>query len=237
MEGRPVVRPPWMCIPAQATPLLWMVLPGSALDVPHTCALTTGSNVVCWGAGSSGRLGNGGTASSSTPVDVHTSSSNSSALGGIAGISSGYFHTCALTTDGNVKCWGSGNDGRLGNKATINSLTPVDVHASLTDNSALDGIAGISSGNSHTCALTTGGNVVCWGAGDSGQLGNGGTSNRSTPVDVHTSSSDSSALSGIAAISSGDTHTCALTTGGNVKCWGNGQQFPVYAESCQIGVD
>ena len=188
----------------------------------HTCALTTGSNVVCWGAGSSGRLGNGGTDSSSTPVDVHTSSSNSSALGGIAGISSGDFHTCALTIDGNVKCWGSGNDGRLGNKATINSLTPVDVHASLTDNSALDGIAGISSGNSHTCALTTGGNVVCWGAGDFGQLGNGGTSNRSTPVDVQTSSSDSSALSGIAAISSGDTHTCALTTGGNVKCWGYG---------------
>ena len=188
----------------------------------HTCALTTGGNVKCWGRGRYGRLGHGGTSNSSTPVDVHTSSTDSSPLGGIAGISSGSEHTCAVTTGGNVKCWGNGYHRQLGHGGTTDSSTPVDVHTSSSNSSPLDDIAAISSGNSHTCVVTTGGNVKCWGNGSSGKLGNGGTSNSSTPVDVHTSSSDSSALSDIDAISSGASHTCALTTGGKIKCWGDG---------------
>ena len=74
----------------------------------HTCALKPNGQVACWGDGSFGRLGHGTTTSSSTPVDVHTSSTNDSTLDGIVGISSGLTHTCALTTDGNVKCWGEG---------------------------------------------------------------------------------------------------------------------------------
>ena len=189
----------------------------------HTCALTAGGNVKCWGKGSYGRLGHGGTADSLTPVDVQTSSSNSAALSGIVAISSGGFHSCALTTGGNIKCWGYGKRGRLGNGGTAHSSTPVDVHTSSSDSAALDSIAGISSGHEHTCALTTGGNVKCWGNGYNGRLGHGGTAHSSTPVDVHTSSSDSAALSDIARISSGNEHTCALTTGGNVKCWGRGR--------------
>ena len=186
----------------------------------HTCALTTGNNVVCWGRGNSGQLGNGGTARSLIPVDVHTSSSDTSALSGIAAISSGSNHTCAVTEGGNVKCWGNGFYGGLGNGATTNSLTPVDVHTSSSDSAALGSIAAISSGHSYTCALTTGNNIKCWGAGSYGRLGNGGTGSSSIPVDVRTSSSDSAALGGIAAISSGPYHTCALTTGNNVVCWG-----------------
>ena len=190
----------------------------------HTCAVTTGDNVKCWGSGSSGRLGNGGTDDSSTPVDVHSNSTDTSPLGDIAAISSGKEHTCALTSDGNVKCWGSGSSGRLGNGGlgVASSSTPVDVHTSSSDPSPLDGIAAISSGREHSCAVTTSSNVVCWGSGRYGQLGNGGRISSSTPVDVHTSSSDSSVLSGITAVSSGGFHTCAVTTGGNVKCWGGG---------------
>ena len=186
----------------------------------HTCALTTGGNVKCWGRGESGQLGNGGETSSLTPVDVQASSTGSAALSDIAEISSGHSHTCALTTGDNVVCWGAGNSGQLGNGGETSSLTPVDVQASSTDSTALSDIAEISSRASHTCALTTGDNVVCWGAGSSGQLGNGGATNSSTPVDVHASSSDTSALSDIAEISSGHSHTCALTDGNNVKCWG-----------------
>ena len=188
----------------------------------HTCALTEGGNVKCWGAGGKGRLGNGATANSSTPVDVQASSTDTSALSGIAAISSGSSHTCAVTTGGNVKCWGSGDRGRLGNGATTDSLTPVEVQASSTDPSALGDIAGISSGSTHTCAVTTGGNVKCWGRGDQGRLGNGATTDSSTPVEVQASSTDPSALGDIAGISSGGSHTCAVTIGGNVKCWGNG---------------
>ena len=189
----------------------------------HTCALTTNRNVKCWGYGGFGRLGNGGTSKSSTPVDVHTSLSDPSPLSSIDAISSGRNHACALTTGGNVKCWGYGSSGRLGNGATGNALTPVDVHTSLSDPSPLSSIDAISAGGDHTCALTTNGNVKCWGSRSVGRLGEGGTSGKkSTPVDVHTSSSDDTPLGGIAAISSGGYHTCALTTNGNVKCWGQG---------------
>ena len=190
----------------------------------HTCAVMTNSNVKCWGHGSLGLLGNRGTDNSSTPVDVHTSSVDSNPLSGIAAISLSGVHTCALTTNGNVKCWGAGSFGQLGDGATNRRSTPVDVHTSAMDSSPLSDILSLSAGSSHTCAVTTNDNVKCWGRGDSGQLGNGATenSNSSTPVDVHTSAMDSSPLSGIISLSVGDSHTCALTTNGNVKCWGGG---------------
>ena len=168
---------------------------------------------------------------SSTPVAVLRSQENSPILGRITAISTGATHACALTTGGNVKCWGDGHSGQLGNGRRVrvdyyyySNFVPVDVHTNTTNPNPLSDIMAISSGGYHTCALTTGGNVKCWGAGHSGQLGygeSGDYSSQSTPVDVHTSSSDPIPLSGISAISAGSNHTCALTTGGNIKCWGS----------------
>lgn len=167
----------------------------------HTCALTTGRGLKCWGSNDSGQLGDGTTTNRYTPVDV-------TGLGiGVTAIAAGQAHMCALTTTG-VKCWGDNYFGELGDGTTTMRLTPADVTGLGI------GLTAITAGLHHTCGVTTDGGVKCWGDNYYGQLGDGTTTSSYTPSDV------TGLGSGVTAVAGGGYHTCALTTGGGVKCWG-----------------
>lgn len=170
----------------------------------HTCALTSNGGVKCWGSNQFGQMGVSlSLFSSSTPVDVPGLSS------GVAAIAAGELHTCALTTLGGVKCWGLNSNGQLGDNGPLAvRFTPADV-SGLTS-----GIGAIAAGRRTTCAVTTGGAAKCWGANGVGQLGDGTTTQALIPVDVF------GLASGVSAIATHNGHSCALTTVGGIKCWG-----------------
>src|SRR2546426_6866748 len=176
---------------------------GSPIAVSeHSCAITRGGALQCWGDNANGQLGDGTTTGSARPVAVK------GLAAGVTAIAAGDRYTCALTTPGGVSCWGYNEFGQLGNGTTSDSASPVDVTG------LASGISAIAARGEHTCALTVAGGVKCWGADINGQLGDGTTTNSPTPVDVV------GLATGITAIATGGEHTCALTTDGAVKCWG-----------------
>ncbi len=171
----------------------------------NTCALTSSGGVKCWGQNKYGGLGDDTKDNSSIPVKVIGLDSE------VQAISAGKYNTCALTTNGSVKCWGSNFNGQLGNGVRDDSLIPVDVIGLDSNN-----VQAISVGSNYACALTNIGGVKCWGRNYEGQLGDGTAPNMSSiPVDVSDLTSD------VQAISSASRHACAITTSGDMKCWGH----------------
>jgi alpha-tubulin suppressor-like RCC1 family protein len=174
---------------------------GGAFAGGHACAdVAVGTR--CWGNHDRGQVGLGVSVDTATPVDARGPV-------GVASLSAGGAHTCAVATTRSVWCWGDGARGQLGvggPSSWLPSPSPAQV-SGLTDAVA------VSSGELHTCALRTTGTVRCWGDGADGQLGNGPSSPSGTPVDVP-------GVSGAVAIDAGAYHTCALVTGGRVRCWG-----------------
>jgi alpha-tubulin suppressor-like RCC1 family protein len=128
---------------------------------------------------------------------------------GVAAITAGQYHTCALTTAGGVQCWGDNTSGQLGDNSTTGSRVPVAVSG------LASGVAAIAAGQLHTCALTTAGGVQCWGDNGFGQLGDNSTTGSRVPVAV------SGLASGVTAVTAMATSTCALTSAGAAQCWGD----------------
>lgn len=147
-------------------------------------------------------------AASNALVPGTASSALGTPLGGVVQVVSGDYHACARTSTGSVKCWGTNSVGQLGDGTTSDRSMPVDVPG------LASGVRAIAAGENHTCAVTAAGGVKCWGYNFNGQLGDGSTIDRSTPVDMQ------GLGAGISAIAAGGGHTCALSLTGAVTCWG-----------------
>jgi alpha-tubulin suppressor-like RCC1 family protein len=155
---------------------------------------------------------NGSGGSSSSSGGSANSSGGSTDCGDRCGageivLAAGDAHTCALTSDGRILCWGRNNFGQLGDGTTTDSGSPIEGLGLQAPNLA------VSAGYSHTCALTAAGGVKCWGRNSGGELGRAGADSP-TPVDA------TDLTTGVAAVSVGTDHTCVLTSAGGVKCWG-----------------
>ena len=178
----------------------------------HNCVLTPDSVLKCWGDNSSGQIGDGTTTERHSPTEV------TEFEGGVLDFDGGDSHSCAVTSEGELKCWGRNEHGQLGIGTTGDPFgtnpTPLDVCADEACEATLSDIADVSLGDSHTCVLTTAGGVKCWGLNDHGQVGDGTPTTRSAPADVV------GLTSGVVAIEAGAFHTCAVTAEGGVKCWG-----------------
>ena len=173
----------------------------------HTCALLRSGAVACWGAGSSGELGDGARGYPEGAVRVQ------GLTGTVEQVAASYDTTCAVV-DGRVLCWGGNEEGRLGTGSGLEvELTPTPV-AGLPG-----GIAEITMAESggHICARSEDGATWCWGNASVGQLGEGVPSEPAwvtTPVRVD--------IPPATAISAGHSNTCALFGPDDVRCWGNG---------------
>ncbi len=174
----------------------------------HSCALLDDGSIQCWGAGELGQLGQGRFADSLEPVAVQGLTTAA------VSVAAGRTHTCAITDDGKVRCWGSNGSGQLSRPTT-----GVDAVASSRLPLLIPGLAGtaavLGAGWDHTCAARVQGTPRCWGANAQGQLGNGAASAVGTALDVQ-------GLSGsVVALAGGSTHSCAILDTGSMFCWGS----------------
>jgi alpha-tubulin suppressor-like RCC1 family protein len=175
-----------------------------AAGTHHSCAIIDQA-IECWGDNTFGQLGDGTLGGPPAPRTV--------ALGNATGIvpvdvTAGGDFSCALLSDGGVKCWGRNNLNQVGigsGAPTITTPAAVGVN---------DLALGIASGETHTCALRRGRDIVCWGGGSRGQLGYGGQ-NDGGPVTV-------AGINDGVSVTAGEFHSCATRASGTVlNCWGD----------------
>ncbi len=167
-----------------------------------SCAVVQGA-AMCWGANDSYQLGNGFTAASQTPSPVAGMAS------AVDSVAAGANFACALSGDA-VKCWGAGTAGQTGDGTGASAKTPVQALG------LASAVTAVVAGDNHACAVLASGALKCWGSNASGQVGDGsGTGPVKAPSLV------TGLASGVLAAAAGSAHTCALLTGGGVKCWGD----------------
>ncbi|MCX5742891.1 MAG: Ig-like domain-containing protein, partial [Proteobacteria bacterium] len=184
-----------------------------AVGGDHACALGANGVVHCWGAGGAGQLGNNGTpATQSTYVAAVGNDAKESAVQIVAGRRG----TCARMSNGKVLCWGFGFYGELGAGSTSEVDYPLAYVGDGTN--PITDFIDISRGESFACGVRQTGSVVCWGANNFSQLGNG--TSAALPA-AQPAATSVLTIGNAYQVSAGLGHACATRATGSVTCWGD----------------
>lgn len=180
----------------------------------HTCAVRQG-DVYCWGNNDHGQLGLLPTATpggkSNTPVKVPNFGAGFGQGKAIVKVYAGGTHTCAIDLDGSIFCWGANDSLQLGSGTQDANPHPVPAKVPVPNGT---GVVMAGLGDKNSCAVSSNGDVICWGANDVGQNGGPVTSTVMTPTRV-------SGVSSASMVSAGAGHACAVSaSSGQLTCWG-----------------
>lgn len=165
----------------------------------HACVVADNARAYCWGVNAFGQVGTGSTSL------VEPTARLALLDPPVVAVEAGSTHSCGLNAAGVASCWGDDGVGALGRGPNVgNPLRPAPVASGLR-------FRRLTLGVGFSCGITTAATAACWGANASGQIGDGTTSSRTTPLTV---------LSDVTALSTGAQHTCALLSDGTAWCWG-----------------
>jgi uncharacterized repeat protein (TIGR01451 family) len=191
--------------PAQVPGLAGIV--AIAAGQNHSLALKSDGTLWAWGVNAFGQIGDGTSGNNRlSPVAVTTTGFTNN----IIAIAAGQSHSLAITTGGGVWAWGQNSNGQIGDGTTVNKPVPTAITLTSCAAGAATAIAG---GNLHTLAVV-GGAVCAWGTNLNGELGDGTTTQRNSPV------ATSTLTSGITAVSAGNVFSLALKSDNTVWAWG-----------------
>lgn len=199
----------------------------------HSCAQLNDGSAACWGDNWWGQVGN------SYDLNSYDSPQTVVVPGGPSGfqklimqdftLTAGGQHTCGLTTESSsnaIACWGLNFNGEIGNGQTGTdgsgkiARSPTPDAVVFPDGTKLKGLRSVIGGGTSTCAILDDHTAACWGADNSGQLGDNGSSDKTSPVPVVDTSGNT--FQHFSQIVGGNAHFCAsLTDGVSVYCWGD----------------
>ncbi len=197
-------------------PMVELPAVGLALGGEHTCAAFKDGSVRCWGSGS--LLGRA--SSESIGDDELPSAGGDVDVGGpVKQLATDVFHTCALLTNGSVRCWGTPGWGKLGYPGAPH-IGDDETPASVGDVDVGGPVAQIDAALEHTCAVLSNGRLRCWGRNTSGELGYPATEKAIGDDETPASAGDVPLSEDVLQVAAGLDFTCALLKSGKVECWG-----------------
>ena len=188
--------------PLDASPVDASTPPDAGTTGAMIVQIEAGGDTETTAVSGSGALWAWGFGFSTTPTQV-------AGLSAVAQSASNGAHRCVRLSSGVLRCWGSNQNGQLGDGTTIarSAPTPVVGISSATD---------LAVGGSASCAVLSSGQIHCWGANAYGQLGDGTTTQRASPVRLQSNAT-------FTQVTLGFWHACGLTSTGSVFCWGRNQ--------------